>query len=462
MVARWTPPVSLSSASDKTSFAYESTVKRWPTILTGIIDELARINGSLLAPEDDDKVKESKELISKLAELIYEMRHDRELPLLPATGLPDDITEYNAELESARSAGTPLRWFNASWLYAECYMYRRVRGLFASTSHWATFDCFASQKIEAFRSSSKGIHTLATAVAELVKKGKTDDEAVLHADWQAMLEVCLWGNATDLSLLTSLTHEQIQELQSVERGSKFVLKDDFLKSWEHIKSLKDARIDIVLDNSGFELFSDLVLADWLLTLSPYASEVVFHPKLMPWFVSDVQPHDFTLTLSSLLDPTFFPSTNGATEEEKVALKEMVQRWQRYVDEGKFRLSTPLDLQMGDKGGELADSWTTAYPYSDLPEKAPALLAELQKSSLVIFKGDLNYRKLTSDANWSPTTPFETALGPLRGLFPLLSLRTCKADVCVGLAEGRAEELDQEDPKWRINGKYAVVSFVPRE
>lgn len=72
------------------------------------------------------------------------------------------------------------------------------------------------------------------------------------------------------------------------------------------------------------------------------------------------------------------------------------------------------------------------------------------------------RKLTSDANWSTTTPFETSLGPLRGLFPLLSLRTCKADVCVGLAEGRAEELDQEDPKWRINGKYAVVSFVPRE
>lgn len=56
------------------------------------------------------------------------------------------------------------------------------------------------------------------------------------------------GNATDLSLLTSLTHEDIQALQSVERGKEFVLKNDFAKSWAHIRTLKDARLDIVLDN----------------------------------------------------------------------------------------------------------------------------------------------------------------------------------------------------------------------
>lgn len=44
------------------------------------------------------------------------------------------------------------------------------------------------------------------------------------------------------------------------------------------------------------------------------------------------------------------------------------------------------------------------------------------------------------------------LGPLAGLFPILSLRTSKADVVVGLTEARAKELQAFDPKWRVNGK----------
>jgi DNA gyrase inhibitor GyrI len=44
----------------------------------------------------------------------------------------------------------------------------------------------------------------------------------------------------------------------------------------------------------------------------------------------------------------------------------------------------------------------------------------------------------------------------------LSLRTCKADVCVGLEEGKEQELDAKDKTWRISGKYAVVSFVGKD
>jgi hypothetical protein len=43
----------------------------------------------------------------------------------------------------------------------------------------------------------------------------------------------------------------------------------------------------------------------------------------------------------------------------------------------------------------------------------------------------SYRKLTADGEWPSTAPFDEVLGPLNGLFPVLSLRTNKAEVmCV--------------------------------
>lgn len=39
-----------------------------------------------------------------------------------------------------------------------------------------------------------------------------------------------------------------------------------------------------------------------------------------------------------------------------------------------------------------DFWTTQYAYQDMPSAAPDLVADLAQSGLVIFKGDLNYRK----------------------------------------------------------------------
>ena len=43
-------------------------------------------------------------------------------------------------------------------------------------------------------------------------------------------------------------------------------------------------------------------------------------------------------------------------------------------------------------------------------------------------------------------------GPLRGAFPILSLRTNKADVAVGVQEEVANKLEAEGIPWRTNGK----------
>lgn len=112
----------------------------------------------------------------------------------PGAGLPADIASYNAHLATAATTGTD-KWFTASWLFAECYMYRRLRALFAAQPHWAAFDCFQAQKMAAFGSSAKGIMDLATSMEALVSRGKPAED-VLHAEWDGIMSTCLWGNVS--------------------------------------------------------------------------------------------------------------------------------------------------------------------------------------------------------------------------------------------------------------------------
>lgn len=121
------------------------------------------------------------------------------------------------------------------------------------------------------------------------------------------------------------------------------------------------------------------------------------PKLIPWFVSDVLPPDFTETFSLLADPATFasPSPSPAPDaspaeilqESYEHLASMVKRWQTYVDEGVFKLSVPLDTPLGGGGekGRKAEFWTTPYPYWEMETLDGQLVEELKKSGLVIFK-----------------------------------------------------------------------------
>jgi len=129
-----------------------------------------------------------------------------------------------------------------------------------------------------------------------------------------------------------------------------------------------------------------------------------------------------------------------------------------VESGKFELSVPKKTPLGADQPR-ANFWTTPFPFWDMEVRDAGLFGDLKQSGLVIFKGDLNYRKLTGDVKWPSTTPFETAIGPLGGSFPILSLRTNKADVAVGLDQETIDRVEKEDPKWRVNGKYALISFM---
>lgn len=292
---------------------------------------------------------------------------------------------------------------------------RRISSIFKQTKNWRSYDIFARQKMATFKSSRPAVLELAARYREIVTeletkhtvKGAHTEQELKEAEkvlFTEMCEICLWGNATDLSLLTNLSYEDIQKLQGSEArkaSEKNILVNDLQKAFKVLRTAqkegkKERRIDIVLDNAGFELFVDLILAGYLIAAG-LATTVVLHPKSIPWFVSDVLPGDFVALLSALAAPQNFYGTQS--EEDKNAGKEPVplsesensnlqflfQNWSQMHAEGQLMLR-PNDF------------WTAAGSYWRLPKSEPELFDDLKESELVIFKGDLNYRKLTADVS----------------------------------------------------------------
>jgi len=342
-------------------------------------------------------------------------------------------------------------------LFAEAYKYRRLRECFAVSKYWQQYDVFFRQKCDTFSRSQDAVFELSMRFAESWKlpEGFSDAEKLerLRLMFLELSQVSLWGNSTDLSLLIDMTEEQIKSLQStggdhLAATEKNILGNDLAALWNAFKGIKDrqgGRVDIVLDNAGFELYCDCVYADFLIQ-SGLATEVRFHAKRYPWFVSDVTKTDWQWLLNTMVYGHLFPK---ATDQELSSLKKLGLRWKEYEKQGKWVY-------------EQHPFWCTGFTYWDLHSEAPDLFLHLSKSDLVIFKGDLNHRKLTYDCAAPASTPFDVAIGPMAssaGAPKVCSLRTIKSDVVVGLGTNGdevAEKLDKEEPGWKISGKYAVV------
>ena len=326
---------------------------------------------------------------------------------LPDDGQPD-IAGYNEEL----AARGDLTWLDVSWLFAECYLYRRLHTPFSLSTHWKNYDVFSRSKASTFRSSKHAVLELAAKYKQLQTQFRNSErepssqelEAAERLLFTEMCEICLWGNATDLSLLTSLSYEDIQKLQGAEAQksrAKNVVVNDLPAAYKVLKEAKQKRpndtrrTDIILDNAGFELYVDLILAGYLLS-ARLATEVVLHPKSIPWFVSDVIPKDFADLLNALADPSNFyklTSEDAGHESPQEALTDtqtenlafLFKQWSNFHQQGQLKIRPNR-------------FWTHAGSYWRLPKVAPGLFDDLKQSELVIYKGDLNYRKLTGDVS----------------------------------------------------------------
>ncbi|KFM76512.1 hypothetical protein X975_12012, partial [Stegodyphus mimosarum] len=405
--------------------------------------------------------EEVKEIIGKLSALQNEMVTNK--PILPLVDDLPDVKFWNDYLEKQKVLhGFTPAWYESSWLYVECYLYRRIKQAFQLSSALKEYDPFRKQKNESFLSEMDSVVYLLSALNDILLKfqnrGSKEDiynafrmflqgghkeilptsallASVLVTGREEM-QVALWGNKWDLSISSGKENVHDNPLLHLEEMKEKIIVDDTEVVWQILQDASntsnEVQIDIVLDNAGFELFVDLCFMHFLQATN-LVKKIRFHVKCMPWFVSDTLQIDLEWLLKTL------------SESDNEILIKYSKEWSEKFSLGEWTIEKEI-------------FWTLPHDYSEMKTTDANLYNKLSQSHIVIFKGDLNYRKLTGDRQWIETTPFIEALN---GFLPtsIVSLRTVKANVIVGLKAGIAENLSKISTNWKFSGDFAVIQCV---
>ncbi|HMJ50639.1 MAG TPA: damage-control phosphatase ARMT1 family protein [Polyangiaceae bacterium] len=376
-----------------------------PPLRTDPSNAFAHYSMTVRVPKILDDVREENAdypaaILDAVARLGDEIRSDARLPPL---GFPaPDAAEWEPEL-GART------WLQTEWFFAECYLYR---SLMAAVRYWEQGrDPFAPVKRRELASEA-----LWQGLEAVVAHAAQGDELV-----HALLDLSLWGNRIDLSYAVGTAFGRAGE-------SHDLLCDDRDRALSGLLR-RGGDVHLVADNTGSELSMDLALADVL--MSSAGARVSLHVKMHPVFVSDAIVAD----VWSLVD---------AMRARGGRLRDLGLRLVRAFDAGQLRV--------------LPDFYWNGPCF--LWDRPPRIAAELDRATMVIFKGDANYRRVIGDALWPP----EATLGEATRYFPapVLLLRTMKSDAVVGLPHGLAAQLDAVDADWRINARRGLIQRGGRD
>lgn len=385
--------------SDSDSFAHHSVVNRLPRILRQTMDET------------DFPTRTHAQLSALQAEIPHAPIRTFDDPPAP------DTSDWNGYIEPRRSQD----WLEVPWFFAETYFYRRIvaaTGYFEAPS--PERDPFRPQKAEGLASSREAIAALSRRLVPAFDQDTPAVKPIVRAQ-----TLSLWGNRADLSLWPAGSDAD----RTTAPADAHILADNRRAAAEWIVDHAPlGRIDVVLDNAGFELVSDLALIAVLLETNAAAS-MHLHVKAHPTFVSDAVVMDVNETIRAL------------AEADDPDTRSLGTRLRTHQADGRLTLTDPI-------------FWTSPLPGWMMPD---SLARTLGASDLVISKGDANYRRLLGDRHWPPTAPFARIVEylPTR----LLALRTLKSELAAGIDAATAEETASNDPDWLIDGEWGVIQFA---
>ena len=323
-------------------------------------------------------------------------------------------------------------WLSAPWLVTEFYAYRRVIeaiGYYDKTNpETYLWDPFAIAKRAGLDSSVNSAENMLEKVTALPN---TKEGVALAAAF------ALWGNKMDLSIWPADAENSSLDVFAniLHAADDNLLHDDSSELTEYCEVLRErggGNIDIIVDNAGFELVTDLALADHLIA-SGVAKVVTFQLKSHPTFVSDALEKDLLETVEhyASLSPEKYPNAQAAGD-----------RWKKYIKEGKW-------VNHED------NFWVQPSPMWEMPEPLRSDMKE--RCDLAFVKGDANYRRLLGDRYWDYSSPFQDVVGCYFPC-PVCSLRTLKAEVGCGMNKNEVDRAKGLDNEWMVNGRFGVVQF----
>ncbi len=305
---------------------------------------------------------------------------------------------------------TGLTYAEIPFFEAEAYMYYRIMRIMDYPNSGA--DPFASLK-------SEGLADNITFLDSFARKHMTERTVFSDAYFTMLLYNTLWANSADLSQL-----DANDVLRDTSLRGRLVI-DDTCRFHARISEPSTTTVDYIVDNAGIELIADLFLADYLLHTGQI-QEIILHVKQYPIFVSDATAVDVSGHLAMMRD---------AASDAVSTFAKAIQFW---LDEGRLRVhSHPF--------------WNSPLHFTALPDE---LNRSFSDGTLLLFKGDANYRRLFEDRAWPTTTPIGDVLHYLNR--PCASIRTLKSEIVLGLSEGQATRLDAEDKNWLTNGRYGLI------
>lgn len=385
-----------------------------------------------------------------LEELARHIAGNEEIPPPPFPAWDHDT--WNAEWKPHRNA----RWHDMEWFFGETYGFRL---LLERTRYFETgIDPFLPLKqreidsgsaflpIQRFFAPGSPAATLLETSVPAPAAGSASTERVGASVGRSdasvplgflrstvsdalplikeALHLSMWGNKADISFVSGgeLDHSSgDRELLILDHSG-----DGARRILNH--AAPDRPVHIIMDNSGAELAGDLVLA--MVVVAITGARVILHPKLYPTYVSDTTAQDihrFLRVAANHQDATV-RCFAGAMEP----------------------LLESLSITIAPD-----DYWCTARFMTDMPPRITRLLSD---ASVIIVKGDFNYRRVMRDTVWPAGIDPRAASGiPLP--VPFLLLRTLKSDCLVGVPKSTASVLDTDEPGWRTAGRRGVIQLV---